>query len=131
MRELYNVEYRTTLLKASNVLQGVIDEFASLADSTRDKEKRFLYTRLAGICSNLASLYMVGINLTQDVNMLLDMIEKLPKEPQFDELRKQVEKIKEERHEVTVQVPKELETELKEWLAERQRAKKTQGQCVT
>jgi hypothetical protein len=125
----YSADERRSMMGASETLRLGAKEFEGLSESEKDAEKRFLYLRLAGLCSFMSSLYVQGVRHSQDLNMLFDAIEKAPQGSDLDELKAIVAEIKKE-NVVTLQIPQELEKELKEWLIERQRAKKIQGQYV-
>lgn len=127
----YSAEIRKSWFTLSNNYEIIAKTWLELSKFAKDKDEKLLLLGLEDICSTLSNLLMITVNQLQDLNALFDAFEKLPKNKEFDELKAGMESIKENHLEVAVQVPKELEKELKEWLAERERAKKAQGQYVS
>jgi len=117
-------------METSDFLDEACKHYEEAAKLTEDEIHQRIIAFMGKSTYFLSDLYRLFHGLTTDTNILFDTIEKLPKGAEFDELKVQLEKAKKDRDEITIQIPKEIEKELKEWLSERERAKKAQGQYV-
>jgi hypothetical protein len=126
----FSIDWTIGLSNASETLRMGAKEFSNLAKSEKDKDKQFLYRRLSGLCSFMSSLFLLGLNNRRDIDVLFQAFDNMPNDEKYDKLRAELEKVKSNDNEVTIKVNKELENELREWLKERQRAKKAQSEYV-
>jgi hypothetical protein len=129
----YSAQHRRNLREIADELQHYSEKFKewSSQEEKGDLDKSVMFAGIGTSFFHLSKLSYLVINQLQDLNSLFDSIEKLPKGVEFDKLKEEVEKIKSSGNEVTIQVPDNIVKELKEWLGERERAKKAQRDYVT
>lgn len=85
----FSIDWTKGLRDASETLRTGAKEFLDLAKSTKDKDKQFLYRRLGGMCSFMSSLFLLGVNNREDIEVLFQTINKFPEE--FDKIKNEME----------------------------------------
>ncbi|MBI3640682.1 MAG: hypothetical protein HY223_10320 [Thaumarchaeota archaeon] len=126
----YPAEVRKKIMETSDFLEQASKHYAEAGYLMEDGRDKHFTEGISKSAFFLSDLYRLIHGLMIDSNILFEAIEKLPKGVEFDNLKAQIEKMKEGREEVALQIPQNIENELKEWLQERERAKKAQGQYV-
>ncbi len=102
----------------------------SIGSSQDNLYGKLQFDALSLLSETLSRLHYVTISQLQDLNVLFDTIEKLPKGEAFDNLKKELEKVKTSDKEITLNVSKDIEKALQEFLKALERAKKAASEYI-
>ncbi len=83
------------LLDTGKFLYEHSDFLAKKCDESKDPIERLVLSTLSSLCGLQGMEHRITFSQTEDLLALFDLIEKLPKGPEFDEIREAVRKTNE------------------------------------
>lgn len=91
----HSTELRKELSKIIEILEKKSKLFDRLAKVTKDEELQVIYSTLSGLNYFLGRSYFLSINTLNEINVMFNAIEKLPRKSEFDEIKNMLEKQRE------------------------------------
>lgn len=91
----HSAEYKKNLTAIAEVLESYSKVLERLANVTKDEDMKIVYETLRTLNYYLGRSYLVSINALQEINVLFNAIEKLPRKSEYEEIKNLVEKQRE------------------------------------
>jgi hypothetical protein len=126
----YSVQYRRELVSLANMLEKQSEMLKSIGSRRDNLYDKLLFDGLSLLSHLMSRLHHTTVNQLQDLNILFDTIEKLPKSKEVDKLKEELEQVKTSDREIKLSVEDEIKEALQEFLKALKRAKKGQGQRI-
>lgn len=92
---LYPIEYRQNLKIIGDKVRKYSDMLHQYADEENDIDKKIQWDILGILCETVGYNYQLTVSHLQDLNILSNAIEKLPKSAEFDDLKEALRKTSE------------------------------------